>query len=70
MDGASGAWLDREIAGCSFAGERLHKRLRKLLEQMGDAMGDSIPLACQDWANTPLLLARRLSPAPVLPALA
>jgi hypothetical protein len=52
MDGETGAWFDREIAGCSFADERLNKRLRILLERMGDAMGDSIPLACQDWANT------------------
>ena len=52
MERATGAWFDREIAGCSLADERLNKRLRKLLERMGDAMGDSIPLACQDWANT------------------
>src|SRR4030081_724971 len=52
MDGATGAWFDREIAGCSFADERLNKRLRNLLERMGDASGASIPLACQDWANT------------------
>jgi hypothetical protein len=52
MDGSTGAWFDREIAGCRFADERLNKRLRKLLERMGDAVGDSIPLACQDWANT------------------
>jgi hypothetical protein len=52
MDGASEAWFDREIAGCSVADERLHRRLGKLLEQMGSAMGESIPLACQDWANT------------------
>ena len=31
---------------------RLSKRLRNLLGRMGDAMGASIPLACQDWANT------------------
>ena len=52
MDEATGGWFDREIAGCSFADERLNKRLRNLLERMGDAMGASIPLACQDWANT------------------
>ena len=52
MDGATGAWFDREIAGCSFADECLNKRLRNLLERMGDAIGASIPLACQDWANT------------------
>jgi hypothetical protein len=52
MDGASDAWFDRELAGCSFADERLNKRLRKLVAQIGSAMGQSIPLVCQDWANT------------------
>jgi hypothetical protein len=52
MDGAADAWWDRELAGCCFPDERLGKRLRKLLEQMDGAMGASIPLACQDWANT------------------
>ena len=46
------AWIDREIAGCRFADERLGRRLRALLTQMAGAMGESIPLACQDWANT------------------
>lgn len=52
MDGESDAWFDRELAGCSFADERLSKRLRKLVAQIGGAMGQSIPLVCQDWANT------------------
>ena len=52
MDGASNAWWDRELAGCRFSDERLGKRLRRLVEQMDAAMGASIPLACQDWANT------------------
>jgi hypothetical protein len=52
MDAGSDAWSDRELAGCSFADERLNKRLRKLVAQMGSAMGQSIPLVCQDWANT------------------
>ena len=52
MDGASGAWFDREISACSLADRRLDKRLRLLLGRLGDAMGASIPLACQDWANT------------------
>src|SRR3954468_18823621 len=46
------AWIDHEIAGCRFADERLGRRLRALLGQMAGAMGGSIPLACQDWANT------------------
>src|SRR6266852_5233697 len=52
MDEGSDAWFDRELAGCSFADERLNKRLRKLVAQIGSAMGQSIPLVCQDWANT------------------
>lgn len=52
MEQRTEAWFDCELAGCSFGDERLIKRLRKLLEQMEGAMGESIPLACQDWANT------------------
>jgi hypothetical protein len=52
MDAAGHAWLDDELSGCSLADARLTKRLRKLLEQMEGAVGASIPLACQDWANT------------------
>lgn len=52
MDGEADAWLDRELAGCNFADARLDKRLRKLVAQIGSAMGGSIPLVCQDWANT------------------
>src|SRR5207302_9296330 len=52
MDGEDDAWFDRELAGCSFVDERLNKRLRKLVAQIGSAMGQSIPVVCQDWANT------------------
>jgi len=45
-------WVDREIAGCDFRDERLVKRFRKVLGRIGSAMGQSIPLVCQDWANT------------------
>jgi hypothetical protein len=45
-------WLDTELAGCDLPDQRLRKRLRKVLAQIGGAMGQSIPLACQDWANT------------------
>ncbi len=53
MDGATNAWLDGELAGCSLADERLTKRLRKLLAQIGSDMGQSIPLVCQDWRFSP-----------------
>lgn len=45
-------WVDREVSGCEFRDARLGFRFRKLLAQIGGAMGQSIPLACQDWANT------------------
>lgn len=46
------AWVDREVADCEFKDERLGKRFRSLLEQLSSSPGDSIPLVCQDWANT------------------
>jgi hypothetical protein len=49
--GGSG-WIDRELAGCQFKDERLEKRFRKLLEHLSEGTGESIPMACQDWANT------------------
>ncbi|MBI3676655.1 MAG: IS4 family transposase [Proteobacteria bacterium] len=45
------SWVDREIAACEFADARLGRRFRDLLGQIGDAVGESIPMACQDWAN-------------------
>jgi hypothetical protein len=44
-------WIDREAGGCEFEDVRLGRRFRNLLEQIGDAVGESIPMACQDWAN-------------------
>jgi Transposase DNA-binding/Transposase DDE domain len=49
---AQGAWVDRELADCDFKDERLGKRFRSLLEQLSSSPGDTIPLVCQDWANT------------------
>jgi len=45
-------WTDRELAGCKFRDVRLEKRFRKLFEQLSGALGESIPMVCQDWANT------------------
>jgi Transposase DNA-binding/Transposase DDE domain len=45
-------WIDRELVGSEFRDARLNKRFRKLFEQLSDGMGESIPLVCQDWANT------------------
>jgi hypothetical protein len=52
MATGSSAWIDDELSGCRLADERLGRRLGTLLDQMAGAMGGSIPLACQDWANT------------------
>lgn len=47
-----GAWIDEEAAGCSFKDARLAKRFGTLLGKMSEAIGESVPHACQDWANT------------------
>jgi hypothetical protein len=46
------SWVDRELGECDFKDERLGKRFRSLLSQLSSSPGDSIPLVCQDWANT------------------
>jgi hypothetical protein len=46
------SWIDQELSGCQFKDMRLGKRFRRLLEQLSDGTGQSIPFACQDWANT------------------
>jgi hypothetical protein len=48
----STAWIDEELAGCSFPDRRRHQRWQQLLEQFSSGLGESIPFACQDWANT------------------
>jgi hypothetical protein len=45
-------WWEDELAGCAFADARLGQRLRKLVARLQGAIGASLPLACQDWANT------------------
>jgi hypothetical protein len=52
MTDASRNWIDDELAGCHLVDRRLERRLHGLLGRMADAMGESIPFACQDWANT------------------
>ena len=47
-----GEWIDNELSGCSFKDTRLGKRFRSLLAQLSSGPGESIPLVCQDWANT------------------
>jgi Transposase DNA-binding len=45
-------WVDDEVADCKFRDVRLNRRLRMLLKQVGSDVEQSIPLVCQDWANT------------------
>ena len=45
-------WVDEEIDQGAFKDARLGKRFRELLTRMGGGIGESIPLTCQDWANT------------------
>lgn len=46
------AWIHDEVDTSRFADDRLGKRLKKLMGQLSQSIGESIPLACQDWANT------------------
>jgi hypothetical protein len=50
--GGTAHWIDGEIDKNVFRDARLGKRFRELLIRMGGGIGESIPLACQDWANT------------------
>ena len=49
---ASKAWIEDELKGCLFADVRLDRRFGNLLEMISHGVGESIPAACQDWANT------------------
>jgi hypothetical protein len=44
-------WTAREVDQSAFKDARLGRRCAELLRQMGDAISESIPCACQDWAN-------------------
>ena len=43
---------EREINESAFKDARFGRRFSELLKQIGNGMGESIPYACQDWANT------------------
>lgn len=49
---SEGSWMQRELVGCQFQDERLGKRFSMVLKQLAEGTAESIPLACQDWANT------------------
>ena len=46
------SWIDEELAGCEFADARLGKRFKTLVKRLSEGIGETIPMACQDWANT------------------
>ena len=45
-------WVERETAASCFADLRLAQRFGRLLSQMSEHIGATVPMACQDWANT------------------
>ena len=51
-DSTASTWIDNEVGGCNFKDVRLAKRFGKLLGMMSEGIGESVPYACQDWANT------------------
>jgi hypothetical protein len=51
-DSCGQTWLGDEVGGCEFKDERLGKRFGMVLKQLSEGTAESIPLACQDWANT------------------
>lgn len=44
--------IQRELECGAFPDQRLGKRLGVMLQQFSDSTADSVPMACQDWANT------------------
>ena len=49
---SASTWIENEVGGCNFKDVRLAKRFGKLLGMMSKRIGESVPYACQDWANT------------------
>jgi len=45
------SWITEEVLGCQFRDRRLGRRFKIVLKQLSEATCESIPLACQDWAN-------------------
>ena len=46
------SWIDEELQGCEFSDKRLKTRLFQIVSQLSGKVGESLPTACQDWANT------------------
>ena len=49
---AASHWLGGEVGNCDFRDKRLDKRFKRLAADLAGSIGDTIPMACQDWANT------------------
>ena len=45
-------WVEREVAGCHMRDARLKKRLGEVLSRLAEQPTQSIPSACQSWAET------------------
>jgi hypothetical protein len=45
-------WTAEELAGSQFPDARLNRRFKLLIERLSEGIGETIPMACQDWANT------------------
>ena len=45
-------WVENEFQESHFADLRIRKRVYMFVEQLAGSFGQTIPLACQDWANT------------------
>jgi hypothetical protein len=62
--------LERELVECRFDDARVGRRFHTLVRQMQLKVGQTIPLACQDWANTKaayrFLSNRRVNEAAIL----
>lgn len=46
------SWTDEELALSQFPDARLTRRFKLLVERLAEGIGETIPMACQDWANT------------------
>ncbi|NYT64099.1 transposase [Alcaligenaceae bacterium] len=45
-------WIAKELAASRFGDRRLDKRFERLVNHLWSGIGNSLPFACQDWANT------------------
>jgi Transposase DNA-binding len=52
MPPGGGHWSQSEVDASAFKDARLGRRCVELLRRLSDRIGGTIPLACQDWANT------------------